>query len=155
MNKYLIFYFIISVLFLWNCNYFPQNSYNAVIKGDWCFMDENKTYWEIKITDTSIFINDGIFQDLSVFENDNFNFQTINILGKEYIIENLKCDTLIIKDDKRIYFLYKFENKAQDNISVLAFYFRKYNFLVHQGVMSVDSAWYNIGIICKNFYGVD
>ena len=154
MYRKLIFSFIISGL-IFCCNKFTNNSTNASITGYWCFMDNDTTYWEIKVSDSSIFINNGISKNLITREKNNPKFPIFNLSSKEYFIKDLICDTLIICNDENEYSLSKFIDKADERIYDLAFQYRKYNYLVHQGIITVDSAFNSLRILSMEFYGIE
>ena len=155
MLKKRILYFIIVCLFTYGCSQSSKNNSNFSIAGSWCYIDENETYREVIITDSVSIITDGISKDFFVLKKSISNYFSIEIFEKEYVIEQIKCDTLIISNDKSRYYLCKFENNAQENIAYMAFYFRKYTFLVHHGVISIDSAWINLEKIGKEFFGLN
>jgi len=155
MTRKIVLFLCVSCMFLITCNRSSNNDITFSINGSWCFIDDGKTYIELVISDTSIIKRDGMPVNIVTKLSNSRNLQTINLFDNEFNIESVICDTLIISNDSTRYYLYRFVDNAKESISEIAFYFRKYTFLVHHGVISVDSAWYELEKISKDFFGLD
>lgn len=110
------------------------------LTGCWAFLNENSSYSEAYIDKNSIVFLLDMIEKSGPYSYDIIN-DTLYFSSFKYKIKYQSCDSLFLSYNSTVYLLTKINiGRSLDTTSFDPIYLRRCNFLVNNGVISMDDA---------------